>query len=186
MLRLGKFLDLIYASLKTIHHPDLTLRLTLTLSKLSQALFLYADHVVWMARSGVFSKNIRLAEWATFSNRYWLLSITMNLCRDAYEWARIWDRSQLRAADFNRSVVAACSVRTGQDLMKITLRSYAALHAHQAVVVDTVKNACDVWIPLTALGYTRLTPRTIGVLGVVSSVAGLVALIKPAAKLVPA
>lgn len=186
VLRFGKFLDLIHASLKTIHNPDLTLRITLTLSKLSQAMFLYADHIVWIARSGVFSKNIRLAEWTTLSNRYWLLSVTMNLCRDAYEWCRIVERSQLKVDDFNRSVVNACSIRTSQDLMKVTLKTYAALHTHQAVFVDTLKNVCDFCIPLTALGYTRLTPRTIGLLGVVSSLAGLVALVKPAAKLVPA
>lgn len=186
VLRFGKFVDLIYASLKTIHNPDLTLRITLTLSKLSQAMFLYADHIVWIARSGVFSKNIRLAEWTTLSNRYWLLSVTMNLCRDAYEWCRIVERSQLKVDDLNRSVVNACSIRSGHDLLKVTLQTYAALHAHQAVFVDTLKNVCDFCIPLTALGYTRLTPRTIGVLGVVSSLAGLVALVKPAAKLVPA
>lgn len=163
----------------------MTLRLTLTLSKLSQALFLYADHIVWMARTGVFAKDIRLAEWTRTSNKYWLLSIVMNLCRDAYEWCRIADRSQMGVSDFNRSVVNACSVRTTQDVLKVTLSAYDALHAHQAVVLDTLKNACDFFIPFTALGYAKLTPRTIGVLGVVSSIAGLVAILRPSAKLVP-
>lgn len=174
-----------HASLKTIHNPDLTLRVTLTLSKLSQAMFLYADHIIWLGRSGVFSKSIRLDTWTTMSNRYWLLSIVLNLWRDAYEWCRIIERSQLGVSDLNRSVANACAIRNRQDLLKATLSAYATLHSHQAVFVDTMKNACDFFIPLTALGYTKLTPRAIGVLGVISSVAGLVALVKPAAKLVP-
>lgn len=186
MLRFGKCLDLIHGSLKTIHNPDLTLRLTLTLGKLSQALFLYADHIVWMARTGVFSKDIKLAEWTRTSNKYWLLSIVMNLCRDVYEWCKIIDRSQTGVHDFNRSVMNACSVRTTHNLLKVSLKTYDAINAHQAVVLDTLKNACDFFIPFTALGYTKLTPRTIGLLGVVSSVAGLIAILRPTtAKLVP-
>lgn len=70
--------------------------------------------------------------------------------------------------------------------MKVTLKTYDAINAHQAVVLDTLKNACDFFIPFTALGYTKLTPRTIGLLGVVSSVAGLIAILQPTtAKLVP-
>lgn len=57
---------------------------------------------------------------------------------------------------------------------------------HQAVIVDTIKNVCDVFIPLTALGYTKLSPKYQGVLGVVSSVAGLFEILHPTAKLFPA
>lgn len=185
MLRFGKCLDLFYASLKTIHNPNITLRITLTVGKLSQALFLYADHIIWMARSGLF-KDIDLAKWNEKANRFWLLSITMNLCRDAYELYRIVEASQVGINDFNRSMVSACSIRTTHDLLKVSLRTYAALHAHKAVVVDTLKNVCDVFIPLTGLGYTKLSPRTIGLLGVISSVAGIIAIVQPAAKLVPA
>jgi peroxin-11B len=54
------------------------------------------------------------------------------------------------------------------------------------VVVDTVKNGCDVMIPLTALGYMRLSPGTVGLLGVVSSVAAIISLVDPLARLTPA
>ncbi|KAG4077060.1 hypothetical protein HA402_016047 [Bradysia odoriphaga] len=49
LLRFGKCADVLYASLKTIHNPDVTLRLTLTLSKISQAIFLFADHIIWLS-----------------------------------------------------------------------------------------------------------------------------------------
>ena len=38
-------------------------------------------------------------------------------------------------------------------------------------------------IPLTALGYTRLSPGAIGFLGMISSLAGLLTLIDPHAQL---
>lgn len=184
MLRFGKCVDLLYASLKTIHNPNVTLRLTLTLSKLSQALFLYADHIVWLARSGLF-KDVNVTAWNERANKYWLLSIVMNLCRDVYELCKIIEQTQIGRADVKRTLVSACSVRNGQELMAASLRTYASLIAHRAVVVDTVKNVCDLFIPLTGLGYTRLSPRTIGVLGVISSVAGLIAVVQPTAKMVP-
>lgn len=53
-------------------------------------------------------------------------------------------------------------------------------------MVDTLKNTCDLFIPMAALGYVRLSPGTVGMLGVVSSVAGIAALINPMYKLCPA
>lgn len=109
----------------------------------------------------------------------------MNLCRDVYEIFKITERSHIGINDFNRSVVNACSIRTSQDMLKVTLKAYSAIHAHQAIFVDTIKNVCDLFIPLTALGHTRLSPRTIGLLGIISSVAGIIAIVQPIAKLVP-
>ena len=57
---------------------------------------------------------------------------------------------------------------------------------HRDVFWDSVKNLCDIWIPLTYLGHTKLSHGTVGFLGSVSSFAGLVAVLDPLAKLVPA
>ncbi|KAH8283484.1 hypothetical protein KR018_003641 [Drosophila ironensis] len=184
LLRFGKCVDVFYGSLKSLHYPDLTIRVTLTLSKLSQSLFLLADHFLWLARTGLTTVNAK--RWSSIANKYWLFSIVMNLCRDFYEILRVLDlhKSGCRAG-ISRCRLPA-SLNSGEDLKRLALQSLVLVQGHRDIVVDTVKNACDFFIPLTALGYTSLTPRTIGLLGAVSSLAGLWALLEPTAKLTPA
>ncbi|XP_037950110.1 peroxisomal membrane protein 11B [Teleopsis dalmanni] len=186
LLRFGKCLDVFYASLRTIHYPDLAIRVTLTLGKLSQALFLLADHFMWLARTGLF-KSINTKKWSKFANKYWLLSIIMNLCRDVYEIYRLLDLHKASVkSGISRCNAVPMRLNSPRELSRIALHSYAMILGHKDVFVDTVKNVCDFFIPLTALGYTNMSPRTIGLLGAISSLAGLYALIEPKAKLTPA
>ncbi|XP_022230009.1 peroxisomal membrane protein 11B [Drosophila obscura] len=184
LLRFGKCLDVFYGTLRTIHYPDLTIRVTLTLAKLSQSLFLLADHFLWMARTGL--TNVNAKRWSNLANKYWLFSIVMNLCRDFYEIVRVLELHKSGC----RSGISRCklptSINSPQDFKRLALQSYVMIQGHKDIVVDTVKNMCDFFIPLTALGYTSLTPRTIGLLGAISSLAGLWALLEPKAKLTPA
>ncbi|GLH12676.1 Peroxisomal membrane protein 11B, partial [Gryllus bimaculatus] len=53
LLRLGRFLDTLYGALSTLHYPDLTIRITCTLSKITNALYLLADHILWIGRTGL-------------------------------------------------------------------------------------------------------------------------------------
>ncbi|XP_053962706.1 peroxisomal membrane protein 11B [Anastrepha ludens] len=187
LLRFGRCVDIFYSSLRTIHYPDLTIRVTLTLSKLSQSLFLLADHFMWLARTGLF-KDINSKRWGKFANKYWLLSIIMNLCRDVYEIFRLLDlrkasvKSGITRVSDSKSPLRVTSLR---DFNRLALHSFALILIHKDVAVDTIKNLCDLFIPLTGLGYTKLSPRTIGLLGAISSAAGLWALLEPTAKLTP-
>lgn len=145
---------------------------------------MFADHFLWLARTGLF-KSIDAKKWGKYANKYWLLSIIMNLCRDVYEIFRLLDlhKASVRSG-ISRSI--PCRIKSAKDFSRLALQSYALVLSHKDIFVDTVKNVCDFFIPLTALGYTKLTPRTIGVLGAISSVAGLIAMVEPAAKLTPA
>lgn len=205
-MRFGKCLEVFYSSLKTIHYPDLMIRFTLTFSKLAQTLFLLSDHMLWLSRTGLF-RSINSKKWTQLSNKYWLLAIIMNLSRDVYEIMQLIDihytstknkstiitTSLSRATTsitssitrLNLSNISSISYLTRHDINRLTLYSYSLLYAHRDIVIDTVKNFCDVFIPLTALGYTNLTPRTIGILGVISSIAGLITILEPSTKLMP-
>lgn len=159
------------------------LRLTLTLSKIAQALFLYADHIIWLSRTGLF-KRIDAIKWNKRANKYWLLSIVLNLCRDFYEIIKLMDST----TSHNKTIHGkSCPSRicSMQDFLQIAMRCYGCIYINQAIFVDTIKNLCDVFIPLTGLGYTKLSPRSIGILGVISSLAGLIVILKPTAKLIP-
>lgn len=189
VLRFGKCIDVLYAAQRTIHHTNVTLRLTLTLSKIAQALFLYADHIVWLSRTGLV-KSIDAKKWNDTANKYWFVSIVMNLCRDVYELSKLIDRTlsgKSRQTLYNWLFHTNANISTlsKRDLSRASLQVYSYLYENRDIFIDTTKNMCDVFIPLTALGYTKLKPRTVGILGVISSVAAIYVLLQPAAKLQP-
>ncbi|XP_011314938.1 peroxisomal membrane protein 11B [Fopius arisanus] len=172
LLRFGRSLDSLYSALSTIKNPDLVIRFTLTFSKIANGLFLLADHIIWIGRAGLF--RINLEKWTTVANKYWLFTIVMNLVRDLYEIMQIIDQNSLHHNyKINLSI---------HDLLSMIL-CYSK--NHKSVFLDILKNGCDFFIPMTALGYTKLNPGTIGLLGLISSIVGLYCLIDPLAKLSP-
>lgn len=179
------------AAQKNIHHTNLTLRLTLTLSKIAQALYLYADHILWLSRSGLV-KSINAKKWNDTANKYWFVSIVINLCRDFYELLKLIDETFARQGSkksvenlvFGLSTYHFSS-QSKRDLLNASLQTYSYLYRNRAVFIDTTKNICDLFIPMTALGYTKLRPSTVGILGAISSIAGIMVLLQPSAKLTP-
>ncbi|XP_012351125.1 peroxisomal membrane protein 11B [Apis florea] len=175
LLRLGRCLDSLYSALKMMKYPEVTIRVTLTLSKIANALFLLADHIIWIGRVGLLRVNIE--KWSKIANKYWLMNIIMNLTRDIYEIIKILETEGkdvlMRAPKFSSNL----------------WRQYELLYHlrnHKSIVIDTIKNGCDMFIPLTALGFTKLTPGTIGILGMISSIVSIYTLIYPLYKLTPA
>lgn len=180
VLRLGRCIDTIYAAFDSLHIEDPSLRLTLTVSKLAHALYLYADHLVWLTKSGFLKTN---KDWNKTANRFWLLSIIANLARDFYEI--------LHVLELNRSILMRPTDRLGGfknnfDFAVSLKHFYTIVNCHKDVFLDVLKNSCDLFIPLTALGFTKLSPSAVGALGAVSSLAALVTIVKPITKLVPA
>ncbi|XP_026743253.1 peroxisomal membrane protein 11B [Trichoplusia ni] len=181
ILRLGRCIDICYTALNSMHIEDPILRVTLTISKLANALFLYADHVVWLTKSGFLKTDSE--KWNRTANKFWLLSIIANLARDFYEIVQLMDlhkttflkpssllNTPIKNYDWNGGLQYVCML----------------MSCHKDVFIDTLKNSCDIFIPLTALGLTKLSPSTVGALGAVSSAAALLTVIKPITKLVPA
>lgn len=70
---------------------------------------------------------------------------------------------------------------TPRDVM-----SSEAVHfvrSHKDLLIDTVKNSCDLMLPLTNLGIIRLSPGIIGVVGMISSILSVYSLVDQRAKL---
>merc|ERR1711983_439989 len=61
------------------------------------------------------------------------------------------------------------------------VRDYFELQNHQrsSVVLDTVKNCADFWIPMSALGHVRVSPFFVGLMGVTSSLLAILPLVDP-------
>ncbi|KAL0279080.1 UNVERIFIED_CONTAM: hypothetical protein PYX00_000711 [Menopon gallinae] len=176
LLRLGKSVEVLHSALKSIHYEDVAVKLTSTMSKISTAIFLLTDNILWIGRSGL--ATVDTSKWSQISNKYWLYSILLNLCRDFYEITKLMDEKNIRIrlhGGIDLNIMYKHFMSLGENLIT----------EHKDVFWDTVKNACDVWIPLNALGYTKLTPGFIGMMGTISSIAGLISLINPKARLTP-
>ncbi|XP_059474034.1 peroxisomal membrane protein 11B [Neocloeon triangulifer] len=150
LLRWGRCVEAVHSALQAMSHPDAAQRTILALGRIAHALFLFADHILWLGRAGL--AKVDAKKWASIANRYWLYSVTMNLVRDLMALREAKERK-------------------------------GSISGEGPWIVDTVKNSCDFFIPLTALEHIRLGPATIGLLGVVSSLAGLLPMLHPQLKL---
>lgn len=106
----------------------------------------------------------------------------MSLVRDIYEILQLWKRN----SDPKQGVSVV--VRSKQDNSVVAfdpVNALRVLYANKPILMDTIKNTCDILIPLSSMGYVDLSPKVVGLLGVVSSVVGLVVMVKPSCKLSP-
>jgi len=188
LLRLGRFVDTLYGVVTTAHLPDLVLRLTLTFSRVTQGIYLLMDHILWIGRAGVLG-NIDNKKWARRSNKFWLVSIVLNLVRDFYEICRIaqTEVSQRRKRQRWSSMNPTCLTLPSAEgsCGQISQPVISCMQEYPGVVIDTVKNGCDLWIPMTSLGYVKLSPGMVGLFGVISSLVSIAAIINPVMKIQP-
>lgn len=183
LLRLGKSIEVLHGALRTLHLPDVVLRVTLTLSRIYQSFFLLVDHIIWIGRVGLF--DINKEKWSSYSNRFWLGAIILNMIRDVYEILTIM-KKRLKCEDLQPCVYKNIPVvKTFYECVPATRPIVQFAEEHRDVFWDSIKNLCDIWIPLTSLGHTKFSPGTVGLLGSISSFAGLIAVLDPLAKLTP-
>lgn len=184
VLRLGKSLEVFYGALKTIHYSDAWLAFCLTVNKICQSIFLLTDHIIWLARSGLV-KDIDAPKWTQRSNRFWLVSLVMSLVRDVYEINRVVASFSSYKSLSSCIASSVGSIRNPKDVTNCIASLLEFLITYKHLTVDTIKNCCDLFIPLNGLGFTNLSPRVIGLLGMISSVAGLIVILNPHCKLTP-
>ncbi|XP_076401751.1 peroxisomal membrane protein 11A isoform X2 [Peromyscus maniculatus bairdii] len=68
-------------------------------------------------------------------------------------------------------------------LQSFLLLLFRSLKRHPPLLLDTVKNFCDILIPLNQLGIYKSNLGIVGLGGLVSSVAGLITVVYPQLKL---
>ena len=125
-LRLGTCVDALYSSFSSVSNPDPVVRFLVTLSRIAGAMFLFSDHLIWCHNFQLFTINYRL--WANISDKSWLYSIILSLSRDLYELNLIFE-----------------------DLYKDPDLAWL-INNRPGLVLDTVKNIADMFLPLAALG----------------------------------
>ncbi len=165
VFRLGKSVDNFRGALQTIHLGDAVLRVIVTLVKINRGIFLLFDHVLWAQRMKlvVIDNNF----WITYSNRFWLLSIVLCLIRDFYEILKLLKAERKRV----ESVAITYSSNKQKATILESLRN--VISNNPTVTIDLIKNSSDLIIPAARLDLVGVSGGVVGLMGVVSSLAGL-------------
>lgn len=202
LLRLGNSADALESAKRAVHLSDVVQRFCITVGHLNRALYFACDNVLWAGKSGL-APRVDQEKWAQRSFRYYLFSLIMNLSRDAYEIRLLMEQES-----------SACSRRLkgsgggvpgeietggpggpgtpGEGLPELALKLQLrvlllarVLRSHPPLLLDVVRNACDLFIPLDKLGLWRCGPGIVGLCGLVSSILSILTLICPWLRLKP-
>ncbi|XP_038624246.1 peroxisomal membrane protein 11B [Tachyglossus aculeatus] len=191
LLRLGNSVDALESAKRAVHLSDVVLRFLITVGHLNRAMYLACDNVLWAGRAGL-APHLDQDKWTRRSFRYYLFALIMNLSRDAYEMGLLMEQeaSGRRAKGGEewgpgpgpgpgpgRAPLAALGLR-----LRLAGR---VLRAHPPLLLDVVRNGCDLAIPLDRLGLLRSGPGVVGCCGLLSSVLSILALLHPWMKLKP-
>lgn len=170
MFRIGKSFHHFQVALKTIHLANPVQQFLVTVARINRGLYLLMDHVVWVGKVKLL--DVDTGKWNRAAARFWLLAVIFGLCRDLYE---LWKALRVEQSRLQHDTTG------GSQTLGTALER--TMHNNPAVVVDTVKNATDIFLPLQSLEVFNLPSGVIGLLGVVSSLCGLASIWEDALKL---
>ncbi|XP_051917420.1 peroxisomal membrane protein 11B-like [Hippocampus zosterae] len=187
LFRLGNAMDAGEAAKRSARLSDPVLCLCLTAANVNRALYLMCDNALWAAGAGLLP-DLDRGRWGAGACRFYLLSLVMSLTRDAYLVLRLALRHagderfrRQMMLHLNQSPQVAPAVIPHLDaLVLLLLRGFKS---QPAVLLDTVKNACDLPMPLDKLGIYRSDPGTLAFCGLLSSLIGIVTLVRPELRL---
>ncbi|XP_036133988.1 peroxisomal membrane protein 11A isoform X2 [Molossus molossus] len=171
------------ATQQSIHATDLVPRLCLTLANLNRVVYFVCDTVLWVRSVGLAS-GINKERWRMWAARHYYYSLLLSLVRDLYEISlQMKQVAQDRAAREKSSSQDPLGYSVADEetewLQSFLLLLFRSLRKHPPLLLDTVKNLCDILNPLDQLGIYKSNPGIIGLGGLVSSVAGIITVAWP-------
>ena len=166
VFRMGKSLEMIQAAKRALRIPDGFLKIVVPLAKIGSSLYLFCDHLIWLAKMRLWARDEQY--WSRQAFRFWLFSLIMALMRDAYELVLDY-RVESQRLKTNSKTLASSS--SSAPTVPSTLSSI--LYNHKALILDVTKNSADIFIPLDRLGLVSLPSGVVGLMGTMSSLIGL-------------
>ncbi|XP_053128922.1 peroxisomal membrane protein 11A [Hemicordylus capensis] len=187
LFRLGNMVHAFVAARQAARLSDLVPRFCLTLSNLNRTLYFLCDTVLWVKRVGLVS-GIDRKKWRHRATKCYYYSVVMNLVEDLYELScRMEQTARAEKTPEGLSpggqrVQNLASLLTG-GLQPFLLLLCLTLRKHPPLLLDTVKNLCDLSSPLDRLGIYKTNPGVIGLCGLVSSLVGILTVASPPLRL---
>ncbi|KAM7383719.1 hypothetical protein PAMA_011193 [Pampus argenteus] len=200
LLRLGNSVEALEAAKRAIHLSDSVLRLCLTISHLNRAMYFACDNVLWAGKTGLISK-LDQKKWSQRSFRYYLFALILNLTRDVYELHLLMEcearyratktplspcPSTTQSSDDLSAAPAAVALPAMSTWMRRQLHLLVTvLYSNPPLLLDLLKNSCDIFIPLDRLGIYPTGTGFVGACGLASSVLSILTMVHPWLKLKP-
>lgn len=180
LLRLGNSAEALEAAKRSIHLKDSVLRLCLTLSHLNRAMYFACDNLLWAGKTGLLA-SLDQRKWSQRSFRYYLLALILNLVRDVYELRLLMEcEARSKGTKAEDPQTSGDSGVTSQLQLLLSV-----LHHNPPLLLDLVKNSCDLFVPLDRLGLFSTGPGWVGACGLTSSVLSILTIVHPWLKLKP-
>ncbi|XP_077567943.1 peroxisomal membrane protein 11A [Stigmatopora nigra] len=189
LFRLGNALNAIEAAKRSVRLPDRALCLCLTAANVNRALYFICDNALWAGTVGLLP-NLDKERWSVCASRCYLLSLVAGLIRDVYVISRLMAQ-RTRDERFMRKMNA--HLQDNPEVAEVIIPHLDAflfmlLHifkSHPAVVIDTVKNICDLSIPLDKLRIYQSNAGVVAFCGLLSSLIGIITLVQPKLRMKP-
>lgn len=168
---------------------DRVLSLCLTVANINRSLYFVCDNVLW-ARSVGLIRDIDKERWSLNASRCYFFSIVMSLIRDVYAVSQLMvqkagDKHFRQKMDQHLSESPEIAEPVIPQLDAFLFLLLESLKSHPAVALDTLKNICDLFIPLDRLGIYQSNAGVVGFCGLMSSLIGILTLAQPKLRIKP-
>ncbi|KAI2575797.1 PEX11A isoform 4 [Pan troglodytes] len=156
-------------------------------SNLNRVIYFICDTILWVRSVGLTS-GINKEKWRTRAAHHYYYSLLLSLVRDLYEISlqmkRVTcDRAKKEKSASQDPLWFSVAEEETEWLQSFLLLLFRSLKQHPPLLLDTVKNLCDILNPLDQLGIYKSNPGIIGLGGLVSSIAGMITVAYPQMKL---
>lgn len=188
VFRLGNFIHAIEASKAAIQLSEPALCYCLTAANLNRVLYFACDSVLWAISVGLVS-DIDKTKWRLRATRCYFYSLLFHLARDVYAIRRCMEEEKKgrKQKQKNNGYEIGPDLNHSNSLIKVLEKFltlfFLSLKHNPPVLLDTIKNVCDLLSPLDRLGVYQTNQGFIGLCGLVSSVIGIVTVAQPMLKL---
>ncbi|XP_073678265.1 peroxisomal membrane protein 11B [Garra rufa] len=209
LMRLGNSAEALEAAKRSVHLSDCVLRLCITVAHLNRAMYFACDNVLWAGKTGLL-QELDQNKWSQRSFRYYLFALILNLTRDAYEIRLLMEResrsSSSKSFNSSPSPLTPSSDNGGEfpltpspsglsplpPLPMLSARLNKQVHLlitvlrnNPPLLLDLLKNLCDIFIPLDRLGMYPTGSGFVGACGLTSSILSILTIVYPWLKLKP-
>ncbi|CAF1175443.1 unnamed protein product [Rotaria sordida] len=158
-MRLGRFVDYVKSVLESFHIRNKRIGTLFGLIAVCQGLYMLFDNILLLHRFKIiYLKNSQYLQ--QYLNQVWLLWLSLSLTRDYYEMQASFAVGQHHQQQQDKSLIRRANI----------------LWANKPLVIDTIKNLCDLYIPLSNLNIVRVNTGLQGLAGTIASILGLLQL----------
>ena len=153
---------MILGAFKGSQVQDPLIRLCIVGARISRAVYFLYDVLNWCCRVTLINGSAK--EYAVKAAPFWFIAVVFCLIRDLYEIINYVLRAQAKRRE-----------PSVQD----------CIAERPDIVTDALKNICDILIPLKIWGKVNISEGRVGMLGLISSICGILSIINPKYKLSP-